>query len=148
MEAFMGIHGPSWRHSWRHAWACIHTNPREFTRIRPLRPSKYKAPERRQNATPREFTRIRPLRPPKYKLQSASRMQPPVDSRESGPKQTAWRRIMHCFSTKRLYEVAQTSTAPRSLGRLCGGGLCAVSAPRPTQNHANAHVCSTSRRIF
>ena len=35
-------------------------NPCEFTRFRPLRPSKYKAPERLQNANPREFTRIRP----------------------------------------------------------------------------------------
>ena len=34
-------------------------NPIEFMRIRPLRLSKHKVPERLQNANPREFTRIR-----------------------------------------------------------------------------------------
>ena len=38
------------------------TNPREFTRFKLLRLSKYQAPGRLQNATPREFTRFRPLR--------------------------------------------------------------------------------------
>ena len=41
-------------------------NPREFTRLRPLRLSKYHAPGSLQNANPREFTRFRPLRLSKY----------------------------------------------------------------------------------
>ena len=47
---------------------CIYTNanPREFTRFRALRLSKYQAPGRLQNTTPREFTRFKPRRLWKY----------------------------------------------------------------------------------
>ena len=54
-------------------------NPREFTRFRPLRPSKYHAPVRLQNANPREFTRFKPLRPSKY--------QPPGSLQNANPRE-------------------------------------------------------------
>ena len=47
-------------------------NPREFTRIRPLRLSTYTVPEHLQNANPREFTRIEPLRLSEIKLQNVT----------------------------------------------------------------------------
>ena len=114
--------------------------------IRPLRPSKYKATERCQNANPHEFTRNKHQGLRNIKLQSAARTQPPVNSRGLGPsglRNISFRVHLEC-NPPWIHE----NQAP---SRLRGGGLCTVSAqngymrlPRPPQPQGRWADCAAA----